>query len=149
MADDTRLAGFDADAVRTGLRLAMQVGLPVDAASQPVFYMPPTSSSTGATDAEGVPFDPAARRTFVAPTAVRNVKCAIEYVDGEGKLENFGVIVPARVILTLLDEEYARVKGFAYVVIGGSRYFYRRTEVPRGLVSIGVFKVHCVSEDEG
>lgn len=148
MATDPRISGFDADAVRSGLRLAMKVGLPPDAAEQPTFFFPREYTTTDATDQEGVPFSPDGRRNAPPPRSVK-VDCAIEYRDGEGKLENFGVIVPARVVLTLLDLDYVRIKGFEYVVIGGGKYYYRRTETPKGLVSVGLYKVHCVSEDEG
>jgi hypothetical protein len=147
MAQDPRISGFDADDVRAGLRLAMTVGLPPVEADQPIFYMPATVTATGPSDQEGVPFSPLDSRTVSPPVTVQ-VPCAVEYHDGEGKLENFGVIVPARVVLTLLDEDYQQVKGFEFVGIGGIRYYYRRTENPKGLVSLAVYRVHCVSEDQ-
>lgn len=148
MASSPSIGGFNADAVRNGLRLAMQVGLPPTSSDQPTFYMPLVTTSTEPLDQSGVPFDPSYQPTRATRVAV-TVPCAIEYHDNDGKLENFGVIVPAKVKLILLDQDYAKVKGFEYVVIAGIRYFYRRTETPIGLISVGVYTVHCVSEDEG
>lgn len=142
-----QVPGFDAAAVRAGLRLAMGVGLPPIAADQPTFYFRREITNTTAADDEDVPFDPDARPTL-APAVFKRVPCAVEYRDGEGKIENFGIITPSRVVLTFLDEDYLQIKGFEYVVIGGDRYWYRRTEPPIGLVSVGVWTIHCTAEDE-
>lgn len=148
MADDPALAGFDVDAVRAGLRLAMTVGLPPVSSDQPTFFMPAVETPGGPADQEGVPFSPAAGRTFAPRTQVK-VPCAVEYRDGSGKLESFGVIAASKVVLVLLDEDYESIKGFEFVVIAGTRYFYRRTEPPLGLITLGVWTVHCEAEDQG
>lgn len=139
--------GFNPDEVRTGLRLAMNIGLPPVETDQPTFYFPRAASTTGAADEDAMPFDVTKRRVLDPPRSVR-VPCAIEYFDNQGKIENFGVIVPSKVELTVLDEEYEKIKGFEYVVIGGSRYWYSRTATPAGLVSIGVFTIYCTAEDQ-
>lgn len=150
MATDPQIDGFNADEVRAGLHLAMQVGLPTDVADQPTFVFPAGVLSTGdRRDAEGTPFDFRITKTKAGQDTTFQVPCAIEYSDGDGKIENFGIIVPSKVILTLLDVDYDIVKGFSYCVIGGNRYFYRRTETPLGLVSVGVYRIHCQSDDEG
>lgn len=150
MANDPLVTGFDATEVRAGLRLAMRVGLPPLTEDQPAFYLPQSFDPVPneALDQEGVPFDPTYRPTKTA-RVIKHVPCAIEYHDGQGKLEAFGVIQPTKVVLTLLDQDYAQVEGFDFVVIGGTKYFRRHTETPKGLVTVGLFKVHCESEDEG
>lgn len=150
MATDPQIDGFNPDEVRAGLRLAMTVGLPTSQGDQPIFFMPATVTGDGthALDQQGVPFTPGYRPTRVVPTGVR-VPCAVEYHDTEGRPEAFGVMAPARVVLTLLDQDYAQVEGFAYCVIGGIRYVYHHTETPKALVSVGLYKVHCTSDDEG
>lgn len=149
MAGAPQIRGFNADAVRKGLRLAMTVGLPPLSSEQPVFYMPRVMDiPTENVDSEGVPFDPTYAPTFTPPVT-KKVPCAVEYVDGEGKLTGLGVVSPTKVVLTLLDQDYRTVEGFEYVAIGGVRYWYRRTESPKGLVTVGLYKIHCASEDEG
>lgn len=143
----TALPGFDAEGFRNDVRLAMTVGLPPLEADQPRFVFPRQYTHTTPADEDDVPFDPAARPTVSAPRSVR-VPCAVEYVDAEGKVENFGVIVPSKVKITLLDQDYQRVRGFEFVVIGGERYFYAKTEVPVGLDVVGVWTVHCRAEDD-
>lgn len=139
--------GFNAGDVRAGLRLAMRIGLPPVSGDQPTFYFPRAITNTALADDENVPFDPAARPTL-GPARSIKVPCAVEYVDAAGKIENFGVITPSKITITLLDEDHDLVRGFEYVVIGGDRYWYRRTEPPLGLVSVGVWIVHCTAEDE-
>lgn len=147
MATSSQIPDFDAADVRNGLRLAMTVGMPTEAADQPAFYMPVITTADGPTDQEGIPFSPTGKRT-IPPRVPIKVTCGIEYRDSEGRLENFGNVSPSRVVLELLDEDYAAVEGFEFVVIGGNKFFYRRTEVPLGLVSVGIFRVHCASEGE-
>lgn len=148
MASDPRISGFDGASVRSALRLAMQVGLPTNDADLPTFYMPTSvGSTTEPVDTQGRPFDPTYKAPRSTPPSVR-VPCAIEYKDAAGHEEVPGSIAASRVVLTLLDEDYQQVKGFAFVVIGGDKYFYRHTETPLGMVSVGVYRVHCVSEDQ-
>lgn len=139
--------GFNAGDVRAGLRLAMTVGLPPIEADQPTFFFPRTASTTGTADEDEVPFDITQKRTLAPPVSVK-VACAVEYFDNQGKIENFGLIVPSKVEITVLDEEYQKIKGFEYVVIGGNRYWYSRTAPPMGLVSVGVFTIYCTAEDQ-
>lgn len=139
--------GFNAEEVRAGIRLAMTIGLPPVAEDQPTFFFPSVDSSTAPADEDAIPFSVTQRRTQSARKQVR-VPCAIEYFDNVGKIENFGLIVPSKVELTLLDQEYVQVKGFEYVVIGGNRYWYSRTAPPNGLVSVGVFTIICTAEDQ-
>src|SRR5687768_4952500 len=110
----------------------MTIGLPPVAADQPTFYMPRTSTTAEEVDEEDVPFSPAVQPTLSPPVS-HKVPCAIEYFDAAGKIENFGVIVPSRIEVTLLDQDYDVVKGFEYVTISGDRYFYKKTEPALGL----------------
>ena len=128
----------------------MQVGLPVMPEDQPTFFMPAviTGDTSHTLDQQGTPFHPAFRPTR-APMPGIKVPCAVEYKDAAGNLEAMGTVFPAGVVLTLLDEDYAKIKGFAYVAIGGIKYNYQRTAIPQGLISVGVFTVHCLSDDEG
>lgn len=141
---------FDPDEVREGLWLAMEVGLPVELEEQPVFVFPADTLDTGVErDSQGVPFDWQAGRTKVGEDVTFQVPCAIEYKDEEGQTVNFGVVAPARVELTLLDHDYELIKGFSYVIIAGNRYRYLRTQPPIGLVDVGVYIIHCRTDDEG
>lgn len=150
MAGDSQITGFNADEVRAGLRLAMQVGLPVEESDRPTFYMPVGWSTDGAHNVseDGVPFDPDYRPARTSRRSVQ-VPAAVEYTDGDGKVEGFGILVPSKVVLTLLDEDYEQIKGFEFVQIAGQRFFYSRTESALALIEVGVWRIHCRSDDEG
>lgn len=149
MATDPQIAGFAAEEVRAGLLLAMQVGLPPKVENRPHFVVPAETPDRGQdTDARGVPLDWRGNRTYVGQDRTVTVPCAVEVFDREGQATSFGVVAPYRAVITLLDKEYEQVKGFKYVVLGGNRYRYLHTEPPVGLVSIEVWTVHVVTDDE-
>lgn len=128
----------------------MAVGLPVIPEDQPTFFMPmvSTTDNTHTSDQGGTPFSPTYRPTRTQAPGIK-VPCAVDYKDTAGVLGAAGSVSTSEVVLTFLDEDYAQVKGFAYVVIGGIRYSYQRDEKPTGLVSVGIYTVHCLSDDEG
>lgn len=138
--------GFDEAEVRAGLLSAMAFGEPNAEADKATFYTYPARTVDATTDDEGVPFDPAHRVTS-SPTP-KTVRCAIEYGFTGATAERFGDLQPASAAITLLDVEYLQVKGFDFVVIGGQKFLYDKTEGPYGLGSIDVWVVHCKSEDQ-
>lgn len=140
--------GFNASTVRAGLRTAMRFGLPTVTSEQPTFFQPQTSTSTEPVDDDGVPFDPAVVPTL-STLVKKQVPCAVEYVDSDGKIETFGIIAPSKVKLTLLDQDWVQIEGFHFCVIKGQKYFYQRTEPPVALGTVDVYTVHCRAEDEG
>lgn len=148
---EMNLPGFNADEVRAGLRLAMGVGLPPVEADQPLFVWDAPPEITEEEDPGGIPFawDAAPATPVVAPKAPRREPCAIEYLDAAGELHPFGPTASTRLVLTLLDEEYERVRGFSRVIIGGNEYLYERTAVPLGLNNIGIWQIHVRTDDEG
>lgn len=148
MASTPEIANFDASKVRAGLRLAMQVGLPVMADDQPTFFMPTVVTGDGvhALDQQATPFDPAYRPTRAQPAGIQ-VPCGMDYKDAAGNLVAMGTVSATGIVLTLLDEDYVQVKGFAYCVIAGVKYNYQREDIPKGLVSIGIYTIHCLADD--
>ena len=139
-------AGFDRARVLAVLRKAMEFGQPTRTADQATFYKMTTTSDPGPVDSDGVPFDPTVDRTRKATPVL--VACAVEYLDRADQTETFGTIQSGLVKITLLDDDYQKVKGFAYVAIGGIKYAYRKTEPPDALGSLDVWTVHVVAEDE-
>lgn len=140
--------GFDATKIMDGLHRAMGFGEATRAGDKATFYLrhPSTLSNAGEVDSEGLPFDPAVQRTSSMTPVV--VPCAIEYFDRAENADTYGVMQSTKIMLTLLDPDYQKVKGFAYVAAGGDKYYYAKTEPPVALGSIDVWIVHCNSQDE-
>lgn len=148
MASSGTPPGFDAAAVIAGLHTAMNFGLPTVTNDQPTFFMPQTTTSDEPLDGEDVPFNPDAVLD-VSALVKKRVPCAVEYVDGDGKVETFAIVNPSKVKLTFIGSDFATVRGFKFCVIEGQKYFYARTEPPVALGTVDVYTVHCKSEDEG
>ena len=128
----------------------MQVGLPVMADDRPTFFMPTAVTGDGAhaLDQQGTPFDPTYRPIRAASVGIQ-VPCGMDYKDAAGNLVAMGTVSATGMVLTLLDEDYVKVKGFAYCVVAGIRYNYQRVDRPQGLVSVGIYTVHVLADDEG
>lgn len=139
---------FDPQAFVQGILTAMTIGEPTREEDKATFYFPADMVAEGSRDSEGIPFDPSTTATPVPRRPPVRVPCAVEYQDAEGKIENWGVLVPSKAVITLLDNEYQQVKGFSFVVIGGVKYMYSRTETPVAMVTVDVWTVHCVAEDQ-
>ncbi len=140
-------SSFNAAAFRNAIRSVMDLGTPPADADQLRFHWNPTKTTAATKDGEGIPFDPTAVITTTTPTPV-NKPCAIEYIDAAGQPTPFGAIVPSRIRVTLLDEDYAVVKGADYVIVGGDRYI-RQYEPPSfGLYSVGVHQITYATENE-
>lgn len=141
-------ASFNAEQALAGLKRAMGFGEPTRAADKVTFYFNARSVAAGTVDEDGIPFNPTDRITNTRAAEAVVVDCALEYEDRAAKAETFGVIVPARVVLTLLDPDWQLVKDFAYIKAGGDTYHRSSVEPPVALGSIDVWSVLCVAEGE-
>lgn len=137
---------FNRNQVLTGLHQAMGFGEATRTGDKATFYKVTLPTTTDPVDQEGLPFDPDDTRTPVA-TGVA-VPCAIEYFDRAEDADSYGVLQPTRIKLTMLDPDYQLVKGFKYVVAGGDKYYYAKTEPTIALGSIDVWIIHCNAQDE-
>lgn len=136
---------FDEARVIEGLRKAMGFGEPTRTEDKVTFYFNARSVSSS-TDEDGVPFDPATRVVVDDTGVVKD--CAVEYQDRAPKGETFGVVVPSRIIITMLDPDWQDVEGFAYVKAGGDTYWRSSVEPPIALGSLDVWQIICTAEGE-
>lgn len=139
-------AGFNADAFRTGIRFAMNMGAPPNEDERATFYFSSQLIYNRPVDEDNVPFDPASTVTRNIPDPVQ-IACAVEFFDANGVPTNFGDLVPSKATVTLLDEEYAQVKDAIGVMLRGEKYLYKSTEMPTGLFDVGIYTMHFVAED--
>jgi hypothetical protein len=141
-------AGFNAAEFRDAIHFAMQMGAAPDLDEQVTFHFASTLTYNVPADGAQVPFDPTATVTSAPSAAPVRVPCAVEYFDAENQPTNFGLMAPSRLSITLLDEDYERVKASTYVVAHGDRYNYRRTEPPSGLFDVGLYTMHFTAVNE-
>lgn len=143
-------SGFDAAAFRDGIHFVMAMGAPPDVEAQATFFFPSVlvyQSGEGLDVPNDIPFDPSIPITRTIVPSVK-VACAVEYQDAEGIVTDFGLNTPSKAVVTLLDEDYVRVKGCSYVLLNGEKFIYRHTEFPSGLFDVGLYTMHFVSEDQ-
>lgn len=138
---------FKPDTFRAAIRSAMTMGTPPDTDYQMRFHWNPDRTTAATRDGEGIPFDPTAVITSTTQPST-TVACAVEYLDAAGQPSPFGSIVPSRIRVTLLDEEYEQVKDADYVVIGGDRYLRHHEPPSYGLYEVGVHQILYVAENE-
>lgn len=138
---------FPAAAFRAAIQGAYDMAAAVNADDQATFYFPTQLVyNTSAVDGAGVPFDPNTTVTRTVPTPVK-VPCGIEYFSSTGEVTVFGDTVPARAVITVLDEDYEQIEGCLYVVLGGEKYKLTETEPPSGLFDVGLYTMHFKSEN--
>lgn len=140
-------SSFSAKEFRTGIRFAMDMGAAPIGSDQASFIFASALTYNQPSDDENVPFDPASTVTSSTPSPV-HVSCAIQYFDRDGQPTVFGELVPSRVEITLLDQEYVLVKDAIGVVLGGELFKYGHTEPPTGLFDVGLFKIHYSNEND-
>lgn len=140
------LAGFDADDFRTQIRNVMQMAAPTDASRQATFIFPATTVSDAPTDSSGVPFAPGVTVARTAPDPVK-VPVGIEFQRGIGAFTSVGSMEADRVIVTLLDLDYAKVVGFEYMTWAGRKWKLRKELLESALGPVGVHQIECEAMD--
>lgn len=136
-------AGFDANAFRSAIRLAMTMGAPTNPAEQVTFIWSERDTYAEA-DPGGNPYTwegPGATPTSTTPQKTLTVPVAVQW--GVGSLEGtaIGQFDSSRVTLTMLDEDYALVKGADSFEINGVHYGIDTIAPPIGLFDATVYQL--------
>jgi len=148
---------FPTDAFNTAIRFAMQMGAPVDPDKRPKFVFPSTGKTywkdgvlvvNARTDRDGKPLNPEIE-IRVAKPVTKQVDCAIVVervgAGGEVAVGNFN---STRLVVTLLEEEWAEVVGCESVEYNGDLYVYAYEPENYGLFDAGVHTFIFNSKDE-
>lgn len=156
-------AGFDPVEFRNAIHFAMQMGTPPDPDMRLKFMRQPAGrtywkdgvqlNTTPRTDRDGKPFDPDIEVRKPAPEAYTmpgggQVDCAIEVTRADADELPVGNFEPTKLIITLLDEEYAVVKDCRQVVYNGDLYRFGYAPEALGLFSVGVNTMIFYAENE-
>lgn len=137
--------GFNGKNFRSKIRFVYDMAAPPIAEERATFCFPAQLVYNTPVDGQDVPFDPAATVTRTVPPPVQ-VPCGVEFQDAYGNVINFGLAIPAKAVITLLDEDYAKVKDCSYVVLRGEKYNYSHSEFPSGLFDVGLYTLHFNAE---
>lgn len=138
-------AGLD-DSFLSGIRTAMQLGLPTDPERRPVFTLPATPDN--GEDQLGLPWDISDSVENTVET-VEDVLCALEFKAPGSNIDDKGGVIAqqATLIVTLLQDEYDQVKTSVSVTVGGST-FRRWFDAPDlALGTYGVYQLYFQAGD--
>jgi hypothetical protein len=148
---------FDATQFRNSIRFAMQMGAPIDPALRATFVFPESGTTTYTKngdpvtnprlDRDGVPLDPEIEITRPAPVEVA-VDCSVEIDHVRPDEMPVGTYRPTRAVVTVLDEQYAQIKGCRELRFNGDRYLFDSEQYGLGLFGVGIAVMHFYAVDE-
>ena len=150
-------SAFDSSLFNNAIRFAMQMGAPLQEELRPTFVFASAGVSywrgedevlNPRVDRDGSPLDPEIEERQVPPRRIQ-VDCAVEVergaLAGETPVGNFQ---QTRLVVTLLEEQYAQVKGCASCEYNGDNYLYAFEPDNFGLFDAGVHTLIFNAEDE-
>jgi hypothetical protein len=138
---------FNGDRFRNAIRFVFEMGAPPEDGIGLVFHFSDTVTFTGPSDSNVVPFDPTQAATRETRTPV-TVPCDVEFVSASEQPTAFGGIIPAKLKVLLLDDDYEKVADAIFVVMNGDRYNRQYEEPSFGLFDVGLHTMVFQAEDE-
>lgn len=154
MAGEDPFGVFTADSFRADIRQTMFMALPDDTTLRPVFLFPDERTVTNP-DVDGEPWDWDQTPQGPEPGRVTcglgtgQVVCVWEPL-GETRRPitvALGDFEPDRLVITVLDVDWALIDGFNVVAFPRGRYRYEKRIPDRGLFDVTVYQVHVIAED--
>lgn len=139
-------SGFDAEQFRSAIRFAMEMGTHPNPDVAPTFVFPPGPATyfkdgvevtNPALDSDGYPFDPGIVKEQT-PGARVQVNCAVDVGKADADEIPVGNFRPVKATVTLLDEDYALVKGCREMILNEDTYVYGYEPGAVGLFEVGI-----------
>lgn len=142
-------AAFDPAVFRTAIRNTMLMGIPGASQDKPTFQWS-IARDYAIDDPADSPYDWTSAPTSTVVHPDIQVACAVEFSARPAGSQQtiIGEFDTSRVILTLLDEDYALVKGADLVLMGGNTYTIEFVAPPMGLFDVTVYQIYCQARDE-
>ena len=150
---------FPKERFKEGIRFAMGMGAPVRPEDRATFHFREERVYPEGTrlDQEGKPLNPSIRAEYVRPDPLTLDHVAIEHERATPEELPVGVRIPTRVVITMLEEEYQKIKDraaeggeeFAYEVeLGGDHYRIGYRPTPMAIFDAGVHQIVCYAMEE-
>lgn len=139
---------FDADAFRSNIKSAMQMGSPNSVAEKATFRWETQKTYTASTDSVGRPYDLASAPVTVETIDDVQVDCAVEFINKNAVGTPIGEFNNPRVEITILDVDYDLIQGASKVLLGGNTYNIQFVGPPVALFSVTVYTIHAQAADE-
>lgn len=139
--------GFDAEKFRTAIRFVFEMAAPPDEDRQLTFHFTEEVSFTGPADGDSIPFDPGEAVTRTVRPPIQR-PCDVEFIRATDEITAFGVVVPSKIKVTLLDDDFEDVKDASFVVVNGDKYLRHYQPPAYGLFDVGLHEMIFVAENE-
>lgn len=129
----------------------MVFGLPQNEVDRPTFHFDKVVEYERH-DREGSPFDYAAAPEAETQKSSVSPVCAFEFFSPLGRqgshATEVGDFTPTTLLVTMLEDEWDEVKGFAHVTVGPSnqKWLFRYYRPSYALGEFTVYQVHCSAE---
>lgn len=138
---------FNGPVFRNAIRFVFEMAAPPLTGDQLMFHFTAAVAFAGFSDGDQVPFNPAEIVTRTIPPPV-SVPCDVEFTPAADTPTAFGTVVPAKIKVLLLDEDYLLVEDASYVVSNGDRYNRQFLPPSFGLFDVGLHEMMFVAENE-
>lgn len=146
---DPRASAFSATAFRDAIRFAMNMGLPDATVDRATFKWTPVKTYTRP-DTGGRPYNLTSTPVSTVTHPDVQIPVAWEFAARQGLEEQtaMGEFDPTRIVMTILDEDYAQVQGADTVEMGDNVYIINFVAPPTGLFEVTVYTVYLTARDE-
>lgn len=140
---------FNAATFRTAIRNAMTMGLPGTTADRATFQWTSRSTYTRQ-DLDHNPYSWVAPPVTTTSHADVLIPVAWEFSarPTSSQQTDVGEFDATRVVITILDVDYALIVGADKVLLGGNAYEISFVAPPVGLFDVTVYTMYAVAEDE-
>lgn len=113
---------FNASKVRDALRTAMGIGAPSNPDDQITFRWTPSKTAMGPADPAGIPYDLHSRAASTSSLPDVKVPAGARLTASAPVDTQIGEFDPTKLVLTVLDEDYAQIQGADKVLYCGNTY---------------------------
>lgn len=142
-------SGFNAALFREKIKATMRMGLPQNPALRATFKWL-TVNTYSAHDSNGNPWSFSSVPATTSAHADVLIDCAVEFkpratLAGGTEVGHFDT---PRVVLTVLDDDYALVIGATHVLLGTNTYNIDFIAPPAGLFEVTIYEIHLSAVDE-
>lgn len=150
---------FNAKQFREAISFAMTMGLPDNPAQRATFHYTTSRTYPPGTklDREGRPLDPHISPVKVTPDPVQ-IPVAIDFKTATYDELPVGAHIPAKVVITVIDEEWAKVRDAhtdtypdakpIEVELDGDMYRIGFLGPPQGLFEVTIYELYCFAKEE-
>lgn len=141
---------FNAEAFRSAIKSTLEMAAPNAVADKAYFMWNETRvfDASVARDPSGKPYNIAAETAAINTPEDVQVNVAIEFSSGGTYGTALGEINSATVVITVLDEDYALIKGANKVRLGTNQYEIDFWAPPIGLFGVDIHTAYAHATDE-